>query len=121
MSYISRGTISVEFNLNDSQPTSLFFVPECDYSIKNRGHYYAVFVRDGTTSAIIRPLDGDGRVPIQFDGVDLHSCIKQSDLTVGKLLAYVLAPSAGMMNAKVEVQVVPRDADLRLTAILPAK
>ena len=48
MSYVSQGTISVEFELNDADlRASLFFVPNCDYSIKHRRENYAVFVLEG--------------------------------------------------------------------------
>lgn len=46
-SYVSQGTISVEFDLNEDTNlrADLFFVPNCDYSIKHRGEDCAVFVR----------------------------------------------------------------------------
>lgn len=118
MPLISQGTISVEFNLNDDQPMNLFFIPERDYSIKYGERSYAVFVDvENETDATIRLLD-DGRVRLGLDDVNGTTTIGQ--LKVRKLVAYVLALSAGMTNAKVEVEV-EVEQTLKLAAIRPVK
>ena len=61
MSYTSQGTIRVHRNFgNGDSETTLFFVPNNDYSIKHGKETFVVFVPEsGNDNAVIRKYDRD--------------------------------------------------------------
>lgn len=82
MAYVSRGTISVKFNLNNDRPTSLYFIPERDYSIKHGEKDYAIFipsVQQGQDNSIFKGVEGHG-VEIAVDVPAFHQPRNGGDL-----------------------------------------
>ena len=113
MSYISQGTVSVDFDLNNNAaPTNLFFVASCDYSIKHRDENYAVFVDDrNQNQTIIRKDDGGGvlvkaAVPPELTLTNLPQAVARSSW-----IAIMFGVSKG--NFKVEMRVDREAADGR--------
>lgn len=130
MSYVSQGTISVEFELNArAEPSSLFFVPERDYSIKHRGQNYAVFVLEGENqdASIFKKNEERGiEIAVRVPTVDIPFGQMGARHLDGRSIAEVaraavdrsswIAIISGILerHSKVEIKV---DRDLTLTAI----
>ena len=71
--YTSQGTIRCEIRNNSTKTTTIFFVPEPDYSIKYRTKDYAVFVPQlrNCNSAIVMEYSKDKEIVI---GAAISDC-----------------------------------------------
>ena len=92
MAYTSQGTVSVDFG---GKQTTLYFVPEQDYSSKHKDMKFAIFVQredgNGTAKALIREYGRNN------DDVGVEIVVKK------KLIKH--AVRGAWHSTKVEVQV----------------
>lgn len=99
MAYTSQGTVSVDFG--DKQ-TTLYFVPEQDYSSKHKDMKFAIFVQreegNGTAKALIREYGRNN------DDVGVEVVVKK------KLIMH--AARGAWHGTKVEVQVKEKEFDV---------
>lgn len=131
MPYVSQGTISVEFDLNEGVDVSasLFFVPTRDYSIKHREEDYAIFVwpEENHIDSIFKKIEARGvEINLGIPAVHVPSEETREDNPDRMFVAEVtksaversswIAIMSGVSerHSKVEIQV---NANLRLTAI----
>lgn len=99
--YTSQGTIRIRCDIDTNSITTLYFVPENDYSIKHRNDNYAVFVSQSCDcktqswkNALIRKYDPD-----KGNGVEIH---------VARTNFMYVISSAAVHQSKVEVEVETR-------------
>lgn len=104
MAYTSQGTVSVDFG---GKQTTLYFVPEQDYSSKHKDMKFAIFVQredgNGTAKALIREYGNN-------DDVGVEVVVKK------KLIKH--AARGAWHSTKVEVQVKEKEVDVDGTKVM---